>query len=265
MNKVNNATQYTWSLPSGWTIIGASNDTMINVVAGLTGGTISVSASNACATSNTSSRTIYTDSVPAAPASIIGSTQTCKGNSVTFKINPVSRATGYQWNLPVSWAFASSNGDTIIKSLPGTMNGAITIKASNQCGFGSTTSLSLSVDSVPSMPSTITGSTSICKGSQQVYRINKVPRATTYNWTIPAGWSISGAATDTFITVNVGSSSGLITASAQNYCGVSAAKTFTVNVDSIPAQVSTITGPAPACANAVQLYKINKVTMATNY
>ncbi|MBP6302597.1 MAG: T9SS type A sorting domain-containing protein [Bacteroidia bacterium] len=265
VNKVNNATQYTWSLPSGWTIIGASNDTMINVVAGLTGGTISVSASNACATSNTSSRTIYTDSVPAAPASIIGSTQTCKGDSVTFKINPVSRATGYQWNLPVSWAFASSNGDTIIKSLPGTMNGAITIKASNQCGFGSTTSLSLSVDSVPSMPSTITGSTSICKGSQQVYRINKVPRATTYNWTIPAGWSISGAATDTFITVNVGSSSGLITASAQNYCGVSAAKTFTVNVDSIPAQVSTITGPAPACANAVQLYKINKVTMATNY
>lgn len=48
---VNNANDYIWSVPSGWTITGSPNGTSISVITGSNSGSISVMARNTCDTS----------------------------------------------------------------------------------------------------------------------------------------------------------------------------------------------------------------------
>ncbi|HEY6162228.1 MAG TPA: SBBP repeat-containing protein, partial [Bacteroidia bacterium] len=61
INAVPGATSYTWILPGGWS--GTSATTSITATAGTTGGTISVTANNACGSSPTQTLTVTVPSV----------------------------------------------------------------------------------------------------------------------------------------------------------------------------------------------------------
>lgn len=45
---VDNADTYQWTVPTGWTIVGPSNTTVLTVIVGNTSGTINIEASNSC-------------------------------------------------------------------------------------------------------------------------------------------------------------------------------------------------------------------------
>ncbi len=61
---VANATSYTWTVPTGWTITSGAGTDSITVTAGTTGqnGTISVTANNACGASSASTLTVFVGS-----------------------------------------------------------------------------------------------------------------------------------------------------------------------------------------------------------
>jgi hypothetical protein len=95
----------------------------------------------------------------------------------------------------------------------------------------------------PAQPEAITGTSTQCPGiTSQTYSIAAVTNATTYNWTVPTGWSITSGAGTTSITVTTGSAgqNGNISVTAQNSCGTSTARTLavTVNPASVPGTVS---------------------------
>lgn len=82
------------------------------------------------------------------------------------------------------------------------------------------------VSCVPDQPDIILGNTSVTAGTTETYSVDSVIGATSYNWTLPSGWT--GSSTTNSISVTVGASSGLITVSAVNGCGVSSPSVLTV-------------------------------------
>jgi PKD-like domain/Secretion system C-terminal sorting domain len=84
----------------------------------------------------------------------------------------------------------------------------------------------------PSAPVSIAGPTTVCSGSPAFYDAANALGASSYNWTFPVGWT--GITTADTMTVTTGSTGGVISVSASNACGTSAAVTMNVTVNQSP-------------------------------
>ena len=117
-------------------------------------------------------------------------------------------------------------------------------------------------------PGEISGDSNVCIGSTKTYSISSVPYATSYQWTVPSGSTISSGQGTTEIIVNFSSNSGNVSVSAKNDdCGSSEYKDFAIVVESgVPAQPGGISGKTFVNANATgEIYSIAAVSNATNY
>lgn len=100
----------------------------------------------------------------------------------------------------------------------------------------------------------ITGTASACAGTTGLtYSIPAVTGATTYAWTVPTGWSITGGGTTNSITVTAGSGgqNGNITVTASNTCGALGTSTplAVTALANNPVSVNITANPAsPICA-----------------
>lgn len=105
----------------------------------------------------------------------------------------------------------------------------------------------LNNSSAPGQPGTITGSASVCNGSNSVtYSIGPVATATSYTWSVPAGATIVSGQGTTSITVNFGSTSGNISVYASNLCD-GPVQTLAVTVNPLPTIGSTATPGNTVC------------------
>ena len=259
ISPVSGATSYTWSLPSGWS--GNSTSTSISTTAGSSGGTISVTANNNCGSSSPRTFTVSVSQVPSQPGVISGNPTVCEGSSNTYSISPVSGASSYTWTLPSGWSGNSTS--TSISTTAGSSGGTISVTANNNCGSSSPRTYTVSVSQVPSQPGVISGNASVCEGSSNTYSISSVSGATSYTWTLPSGWS--GSSTSTSISTIAGSSGGTISVTANNDCGSSSPRTFTVGVSPVPPQPGVISGNATVCEGSSNTYSISSVSGATSY
>ncbi|MCZ2355764.1 MAG: hypothetical protein LC115_03565, partial [Bacteroidia bacterium] len=144
INPVSGATNYTWTLPNGWT--GNSTSTSINATAGNAGGTISVIANSNCGSSTAQTLAINVAQAPAQPGSISGSTTICASSSNTYSINPVSGATNYTWTLPNGWTGNSTS--TSINATAGNAGGTISVIANSNCGSSTAQTLAITATAV---------------------------------------------------------------------------------------------------------------------
>jgi hypothetical protein len=144
------ATTYNWSYSGtgasiGGTplnatpITGLSNSVTINFNATATGGTISVTATNACGTSAARTVAITVLPLPDAAGTITGVTPICQGtNGVAFSVGAITNATGYTWTLPSGASIASgANTNSItVDFSAGAVSGNVTVMGTNACGNG---------------------------------------------------------------------------------------------------------------------------------
>ena len=280
ITKVNNATTYTWTVPSGWTITSGANTNSIKVTTSTVGknGTITVTAKNtsgSCSlTSGTVSLNVTVVATPATPGTISGYATQCPALTMQkYKVSAVNYATTYNWTVPTGWAITGGAGSDSILVTAGSAghNGNISVTASNSCGVSSASTFSVVVNpSKPATPGSITGTAVVCPNSSGlIYSIAAVANATTYNWTLPSGWRITAGAGTNTITVKDSTTAvgGNIAVTASNSCGVSSASTFSVVVNpSKPATPGSITGTAVVCPNSSGLiYSIAAVANATTY
>ncbi len=104
---------------------------------------------------------------------------------------------------------------------------------------------------IPATAGTITGPANVCQsGSGYVYTVPAIANASTYNWTIPTGASITAGANTNMITMSFapGALSGNITVYGSSICGNGAPSPgFAVTINPLP--VPVITGPASPCIN----------------
>jgi hypothetical protein len=89
--------------------------------------------------------------------------------------------------------------------------------------------LAMTVVAIPTAPISITGSTVVCEDGAESYDVADVAGATSYTWTLPAGWS--GTSTSNAINASIGTTGGVITVTANNGCGSSPQQTLNVAVN----------------------------------
>lgn len=277
ISPVPNATTYTWTLPIGWSLVSGVGTTTINVTSGTAGstGNITVTAGNSCGTSAASILAVtVAPGTPAQPGLISGLTTQCPNTTgQIYSITPVVNATEYMWTVPNGWTITSggtTNSITVTTGATG-QNGSITVRAMNPCGLSSQRILAVNVGpGIPATPGAITGNSTPCPNIPNlVYSIAPVTNATTYNWNVPTGWTITSGNGTTSITVTSGATGDNedIIVTAGNTCGNSAAATLAVTVlPGTPAVPGPISGTNLQCGNMTgQVYSIDPVPGASSY
>ncbi|MCO5247703.1 MAG: M43 family zinc metalloprotease [Chitinophagales bacterium] len=143
-----------------------------------------------------------------------------------------------------------------------TKAGTYSVTVSNTCGSKSA-NITLTLSNLPKQPSVISGNTTICSETSQTYTIPVVADATSYQWSYSGSGSPSG--TGRSITFSP-TSSGILSVSAINDCGMSAVRTLAITVNPLPAQPGVITASANnICSGTNVSYSIPVVSDATSY
>ncbi|MHC2990762.1 hypothetical protein OB13_03890, partial [Pontibacter sp. HJ8] len=98
---VTGATTYTWTAPTGWEITSGQGTTSITVSASAAGGTMKVTASNACGISPERTLTINVSTKPQVPVAITGKNDLCAGVVETYAVTAVA-GVSYTWTVPAT-------------------------------------------------------------------------------------------------------------------------------------------------------------------
>jgi surface protein len=180
------ATSYTWTVPSGLTLLTGQGTNIItaSINPGFVGGNVTVTANNVCGISPVRIRALFLNNLPAA-ASIIGMTNgVCNQSNVPYSISaPIAGAVSYAWSIPANTSIASTSpsGDAItLNYLPGFTSGTLSVVGINNCGNG--TARAITVTGAPGTPGVISGPTSLCFGITNMYSVSVVSGTTSYNW-----------------------------------------------------------------------------------
>jgi len=254
-----NATSYNWTVPSGWTINSGQGTANLNVTVGSSSGQVCATPSNACGNGAAGCQSVTVTQL-VGTATINGSINPCQGSSQSYTAT-ASNSTSYNWTVPSGWIINSGQGTSNLNVTVGANSGQVCALPSNICGSGVTGCQSVTVILLVGV-ATITGTTNPCQGSNQSYTAN-ANNATSYDWTVPSGWSINSGQGTSTINVTVGSSSGQVCATPSNACGIGAAGCKTVSVTPLVG-VATINGSTNPCQGANQSYSATS-NNATSY
>ncbi|WP_299706936.1 ice-binding family protein [uncultured Pontibacter sp.] len=268
------ATSYTWTLPTGWAFADGSADNNTNeivVVPGTTGGTLRVTANiDACNISSAAAELeVSVTNVPVAPVAITGAINPCIGTQVTYTVADAVEGAEYVWTLPTGWSFVGSRTGSSITVKVGTSvaSGEVTAAEKNECFTGPAATLAITPNKKPETPGSITvpGSDVCAMSTGNVFSIEPVDGATSYTWTLPAGWRFTeGTAQDgPEISVVAGTAGGTITVKASNACGDSGLRSININVLSLPTLPTAIVGNANVCEGASVTYEVPVVAGVT--
>lgn len=184
-------------------------------------------------------------SAPGAAGPITGPTEVCKNSTQSYSIAAVAGATSYVWTVPTGASITSGQG-TISISVnfsASAASGNISVYGTNTAGNGPASNKAVTVNSAPAQPSAISGNATACEGSSQVYSVTSVS-GVSYTWSVPAGSTITSGQGTNSITVSLGGTSGNISVSASNTCGMSPSSTLAIAPAALPGMAGTPSGPA---------------------
>lgn len=96
-------------------------------------------------------------------------------------------------------------------------------------------------------PTSISGNTSVCEGSTNLYQTPIITNANSYNWTFPANWLPSGTNSTSIVSPTAGLS-GNVQVTATYSCGTSSPASLYVNVVPMPIVAITSATPSLICS-----------------
>ncbi|MBW8052054.1 MAG: PKD domain-containing protein, partial [Cytophagales bacterium] len=148
----------------------------------------------------------------------------------------------YTWNFGDGPPFSLAQDPNHTYSSAGTYNVTLTVTDLGFCGCSNEITIPVTVTAggAPATPGAITGPTSVCPGQVGlVYSITAVAGATSYNWTVPAGATITAGQNTISITVDFGATSGNVCVTASNGCGTSTASCTPITVNALSASITS--------------------------
>ena len=224
---------FNWQLSSGGTVLPSNNLATINWTTPGTY-TITVTPSNSCGTGQAKSRLVFVKNTTAQITAITGEDEPCL-NIENYNVPSISGLT-YDWNV-TGGGTITELGNAAFVDWANTGIYTLSVSTSDGC----TNSLTVSVDDVPTQPSSIFGDTTVCLSFYN-YSILNAP-GVSYIWTLSGGGILtqSGNAANVNWT-QVGTY--ILTATPSNDCGLGTARNQMITVLDIPNQPSTITTTA---------------------
>ncbi|MBK9320385.1 MAG: T9SS type A sorting domain-containing protein [Bacteroidetes bacterium] len=261
----NIVTSYNWTLPAGMTITSGAGTNVITVSVGpgFVGGSIVLTASNACGTSPARTKAVMLNP-PLTPGPISGpSTGVCGTNGAVYTIVPVPNAVSYLWTVTNGTIVGANTGTSIVVNWNTSFTSAVvTVRAVNGCGMGAIRTLNVS--GAPATPGPITGPVNVCSGATYHYSTATVAGASQYTWVTP-GTIVSGQGTkDIDVVFNtVPAANQVVSVRASNPCGNSAIRvlngitiSFCIRMDNSDYDLLSVY-PNPAH----EQFEINYITM----
>ncbi|MCX6283351.1 MAG: T9SS type A sorting domain-containing protein [Bacteroidetes bacterium] len=220
---INNATAYTWTLPSGCNITSGANTNSIIVsyAASASSGSISVYATNSCGNGSSSSLSVTVNTTPV--LSISGNNSLCI-NSGYYNYSTQAGFSNYIWTISSGGVINAGQGTSQVQVNWNTAGSQwVAVTCTNVgCSPASPTQYPVSVNNIPGLAGSITGSSSVCTGQRGVsYSVPSIPYTVAYVWTLPPGANnVNGSGTNT-ITVDYSSNatSGNMSVVGSNICG----------------------------------------------
>lgn len=244
---VTGATSYTWTLPSGCTLVSGQGTTSIQVsFSSLPSGRMRVRANSNCGVSGERSLDLVATNIYV-PSMIDGPTNVCSylisganptGTPVTYTIRKTTAALSYTWTAPANATIISHpNGaginDTSVVVIFNSSftEGAISVSSVGVCGVSAPRSLQLSVLK-PRAPGAVTV-VELGSCPNRTYQYTIPAHANEILWTVPAGGTIVSGQGTTSIVVSYTADviNGQVTAMAVTNCGNSSVRKLTVKLD----------------------------------
>lgn len=268
IEEIPGATSYIWTLPSGVSGSSTTNTITVDYTVSASSGVISVYGTNFNGNGTSSSLNVTINPLPDPAGAITGLANVCTGQTnVVYTVPPIPNAQSYQWSLPTG-VTGSSTTNTISVSFGSDANsGDISVDGLNDCGTGASSSIAVTVNSVPEQAGTISGPTQVCKNQSGVlYSIPALQNATSYTWTLPTG--ATGSSTTNSITVNFGETalSGTISVYGSNDCGNGVTSSTSITVNELPGNAGQIQGVAEVCKNQSNIvYTVPSISNAASY
>lgn len=249
ISAVPSADTYTWTVPTGWTINSGQGTVSISATSGTEGqdGDITVTATNTCGTSAASTLAVTVTAAALAPTITLGTDPTvCQGT--TTAALPYSATTENPDLYSINYFTAAEDEgfvDVVDATLPaspiihvvpggaspGTYYGNLTVKNSGTGLSSGIYSISVTIIVTPAQPAFIFGNTTVPETTEDLsYGIVSIPGATSYNWSVPTGWTITSGQGTTSILVTSGTAgqNGDIAVYASSPCGDGLAQTLAV-------------------------------------
>jgi len=186
-------------------------------------GTYTVNGTDGVVTTPMTGNAIITET-PSPLPTITGPATPCvmsAGNAYATQ----SGMSNYQWTISSGGTITGGGGTEAITATWNTAgNQAVNVIYTSALGCTAVDPaiFDVSVSAQPASAGTITGTPSVCEGSQEViYSVPFITNAVTYNWSLPEGASIATGANTNAITVNYAASavSGIIKVNGVNDCG----------------------------------------------
>ena len=234
------ANGYTWSVPTGGTIVSGQGTTSIAVsyAGDFTAGNVSVTSSNGVGTSLTpATLAVARTSGAVAPAALVGQVAgLCAGTPYNYSFAAGANAQTYTITGPVGSVVTSADNASNTSNVITTSNLAFTVVypttaivnisvvASNPCG--SAAAKLFVVSKAMGAITTISGPTAVDTCTDYTYTATSVVGAVSYTWTIPSGAQIvSGQGTNTLVVKFPGTlaTGSVLRVLATNACGLSSA------------------------------------------
>jgi hypothetical protein len=211
----------------------------------------------------TSARTAVTATVNAVPT-ITGTTPNSRCGNGTVTLGATGSAGTLNWYAAPTGGVSLGTGTSFVTPSLSSTTTYYVDATNGGCTTASRTAVTATVNFVPSQPSAITGTITVCQGTTQSYSVIN-ESGVTYDWLAPGG-SISGSGNAVSITWNnTGVQS--ISVTATNGCGSSTQSTLNVTVNSGSAlpQPGAISGNTTICELSTNNYTISNVPGALSY
>lgn len=214
---------------SSGNVLVATVDASSGLVTAVSPGTVNINytVSTGCNSPVTSSRSL-TVAINANAGIVTGPSPLCIGSNAFYFSSGDPGGTWSSSNTSVATVNAASG----FVSVTGTGTTDIIYTVNTGCNSPVSSIKTLIVNPPPpATPAAITGLTGICASTAGlVYSISPVVNATSYIWSVPAGWVINAGQGTNTITVTAGNNSGNVTVYASNFCGNSATRSLAVTV-----------------------------------
>lgn len=266
---VTTAQSFNWTVPADWNIISGQGTDTIHVTIGASSGNIEVNVYDGCSTSANTSFFQGVTPLPSIPAAISGgAANVCPSVSQSYSTFDNGGADSFTWIVPSGWQVVNGQGTANVTLTTNSVaaNDTIKVKGNNVCGSSAYTIKAVHVyPTTPAQPGVITGNASPCNGSN-TYSIAPVDGASSYEWTIPSGWTYIANSNINSIIVNANENAGNITVKAVGSCNgsKSLAQTLTITRPTL-AMPERIVGDSIVCVNTNVTFSVPAVPGANSY
>ena len=239
---------YAWAVPVGASITAGQGTNQITVTFGSNSGNVSVIETNNCGPGAAVNFAVVVTSLPATSV-ITGPATVCL--NTTGVVYSVTNTVGntYAWTVPAGATITAGQGTNQITVTFGVTSGNVSVIETNNCGPGTAVSLAVGVTLLP-VTSAITGTTPVCPNATGIIYSVTNTAGSTFNWSVPAGASITAGQGTNQITVSFGAAGvGTVSVTETGTCGAGTAVSYNVTI-SAPAP-PVVVSPLTYCQNDV--------------